>query len=75
MTQLCFLPARLHPQAKLCGMGSGFVAAEQPKDSPGKEISRVAGRQRSVGTGSISQLSLCFLAINVVQKTGFSTVI
>lgn len=37
VTQLCFLPARSHPQAKLCGMGSGSVAAEQPKDSPGKK--------------------------------------
>lgn len=71
MTQLCCLPARLYPQAKLCGMGSGFVAAEQPKDSWQTEL--LCCREaaiRPVGTGSISQLSLHSLAINLVQKTG-----
>lgn len=46
------------------------MVAEQPKDSPGKTSSccREAAI-RPVGTGSISQLPLCSLAINLVQKT------
>lgn len=43
------------------------MVAEQPKDSPGKTSLGVA--IRPVGTGSISQLPLCSLAINLVQKT------
>lgn len=49
MTQLCFLPARLHPRAKLCGMGSGFVTAEQPKGSPAKRAPVLQGGSNQAG--------------------------
>lgn len=47
------------------------MAAEQPKGSPAERAALLqGGRIGLVGTGSISQLSLSFLAINQVQKTG-----